>query len=272
MGSAMELSLREGLASQKCAAKSGSDPDFLFSGALDPLLDPQQRRHRLGVRDPAVADHADGFGKRHHKSLQELAGVQAAFPQGQLPREEQLDRLVRIRDGGMDHAQARPLAGGVTRFLQQLALGGGELRLPGVDLARRDLDEIARMRIAELALEENRAVVEQRDDRHGAGMADVFARRLAAVGQPRHVAMNLEEHAVVDDLPGDEVLGQVFLQSLSCSAWMASRLRPTNGCGTMPKISTARPFADMRTRTPRLPPNATVSCGSSKYISLTMRR
>ena len=84
------------------------------------------------------------------------------------------------------------------------------MRLAGLELAGRQLDEHAAMGVAELALEQHAAVVEDRHDRHGPRVADVLARPLAAVGKAHQVALYFEEHAVVDALPRDEVLGKIF--------------------------------------------------------------
>src|SRR5439155_14184933 len=87
---------------------------------------------------------------------------------------------------------------------------GVEVGLAGLELAGRQLDEHAAMGVAELALEQHAAVVEDRHDRHGPRVADVLARPFAAVGKAHQVALYFEEHAVVDALPRDEVLGKIF--------------------------------------------------------------
>ena len=106
-------------------------------------------------------------------------------------------------------AEPGPFGGDVAGLLEQLALRGLEVRLARLELAGRDLDELAPRGVAELALEQQPAVVEQRDDRDRAGVADVFAAAFAAVGQAHGVAVHLEELAVEHQLPGDKVLSKV---------------------------------------------------------------
>ena len=72
-----------------------------------------------------------------------------------------------------------------------------------------NLDEIAAVGIAVLAHEQDLAVARKRDDPDRAGMADVFAGALAAVGQPHDIAANLEQRSVEHLLARDEPLGQV---------------------------------------------------------------
>ena len=59
----------------------------------------------------------------------------------------------------MDDAEAAPLGGGIAGFFQQLPLRGFEVRLARVELAGRELDELAPVRIAELPLDEAIAMI-----------------------------------------------------------------------------------------------------------------
>jgi hypothetical protein len=52
-------------------------------------------------------------------------------------------------------------------------------------------------RIAELALEQHRGVVEDRQDQGGSGMQDVFAPGMPAVRQPDLVLVHLQQSAAV---------------------------------------------------------------------------
>jgi hypothetical protein len=58
----------------------------------------------------------------------------------------------------------------------------------GVDLAGGEFDEDAPQRIAELALEQELAVVQPGDHHHRAGMGDPFANGLVPVRQAHRVA------------------------------------------------------------------------------------
>jgi len=62
----------------------------------------------------------------------------------------------------VDHAEADPLLGRITRLFQQFALRRGERSFAGVDLSGRDLDELAPVRVAELPFKEQAAFLEQR--------------------------------------------------------------------------------------------------------------
>src|SRR6267378_5404690 len=173
-------------------------------------LHPEQAGDRLGVGDAAVVHHFDRRVEAQGDRLDKLAGVEPGLSLiFQLLCKKKLDGLIGIGDRSMDYAKPRPLRRAVAGLLQQLALGGVEARLAGLELAGRQLDEHAPMGVAELPLEQHAAVVEDRRDRHGARVADVLARPLAAVGKAHHVALHFEEHAVVDALPRDEVLGEI---------------------------------------------------------------
>src|SRR5437588_6536793 len=190
-------------------ASSSSCPAAMLH--REKYLHPEQAGERFGVRNASIAQHFDRLVERHADRFDELAGVELR------PTlifktfcEEELDRFIGIGDGGMDYAKSGPVRRAVAGLLQQLALGGVEVRLAGLELAGGQLDEHAAMGVAELALEQHAAVVEDRHDRHGPRVADVFAHALAAVGKAHPGAMHLEERAVVDALPRDEVLGKIF--------------------------------------------------------------
>src|SRR6185503_11610439 len=204
-----------------------------------PLIDPQHRGHGLGVADAAVADHGQDLGQRMDRDLEELARVELGGPLRQLARQKKLDRLVGVADRGMHHADAGPPVGDVAGFLEELALRGLQWRLARLELAGRDLQENAAVRVPELALEEDRAVLEERHDRDRAGMADVLALAERAVRQAHGIAMDLEQVAVEDPAAGDEMLGEVFQR-----AWIARKQIAISGCGRMPRTSSARPLAD----------------------------
>src|SRR5688572_14006362 len=116
-------------------------------------LQPEQADHGLRVRDPAVADHGDRFVQGKLEDFEKLPGVELRGLLGELLDEKELDRLVGVADRGVDDAEAGPLRGDVPGLLEQLALRGLQVRLVGLELARRDLDELAPMRVTELPLE-----------------------------------------------------------------------------------------------------------------------
>jgi len=107
-----------------------------------------------------------------------------------------------------------PLRGGVAGLLLQLAPGGRERVLAGVDLARRDLDHVAPERIAVLALHHELARFGERDHRNGSRVFDEFALGGFPVGQPHGVAAHLEQLAVVDELARDLALAEILHRPL----------------------------------------------------------
>src|SRR5687768_6634643 len=171
-----------------------------------PRIDPEETDHGFRVRNAAITDHRDRFLERQLHDLEKLAGVELSLALLQTLGQKDLDGLIRIADRGVEHAETGPVRRDVAGLFQQLALRGVEVRLARLELARGDLDELARVRIAELPLEEHRAVVEESHDGDRAGMADVLAVRLRAVRKPHRVAVHLEQPAVVDALAGDEML------------------------------------------------------------------
>lgn len=115
----------------------------------------------------------------------------------------------------MDGADEVPVAGGVAGFFFQLALGAVQRALALVLLAGREFDEHPVQRIAELALEQHAAVVEQRDDDDRAGMFDVFAAGVLAVGQRNAVVVDFEEAAVIGHAAVDFGFFQVRIHAPS---------------------------------------------------------
>ena len=124
------------------------------------------------------------------------------------------------------------------------------------------------MRIAELPLEQHRAVVEERHDRHRAGMADVLARALAAIGQVHHVAVHLEQLAVEDALAAGEMLFEVLHLRTGKVAAQISMSR----CGSTPSSSRKSPLAEITSRPTACGRTMEGATGSSKYMSFTTRR
>jgi len=78
------------------------------------------------------------------------------------------------------------------------------------ELAGRDFDEIAAVRIAVLAHQQHPAIVQGRHDSDRAGVADVLAHGLAAVRQPHPVPMHMQEPAGIDFFAGEQVLGEIL--------------------------------------------------------------
>ena len=73
------------------------------------------------------------------------------------------------------------------------------------------LDEAALQRVAELPLDHQPAVIEQRDDDHRARMDDVLAGGFTAAGQPHHVAPHIEETTAPHLLGAHLRLAQVIV-------------------------------------------------------------
>src|SRR5664279_2380856 len=71
-----------------------------------------------------------------------------------------------------ERREERPFPAGEAALLSQLALRGCERLLPGLALARGDLDEPCARRFTELPHERDGTVAVDRDDRHRVGMLD----------------------------------------------------------------------------------------------------
>ena len=122
----------------------------------------------------------------------------ARSPSAQAAREPDLDAFVRVADGVVQDAGARPFGGAIAGLLGQLAHGAVQHGLARIELAGGELEHHAAERMAVLALHDQPAVVGERHDHHRAGVHDVFAHRFAvAVGQPHGVAPDVEEGAAV---------------------------------------------------------------------------
>jgi hypothetical protein len=77
-----------------------------------------------------------------------------------------------------------------------------------------------RKRIAELALEQQLAVVQRGDDDHRAGMGDPFAHRLVAIVQAHLITAYLEQRAFVHRLAADHVFfDQLRVIHFQVPAW-----------------------------------------------------
>jgi hypothetical protein len=74
-----------------------------------------------------------------------------------------------------------PLARHVASLLLELPLRGGEPVLAGIELARRQFEDLLPQRIAVLALDQRIAVLEQRQDHGGARVVHILAHGLLAV-------------------------------------------------------------------------------------------
>src|SRR5688572_26969147 len=188
---------------ERWGARSGSE-----------LARPEQRRHGLGVGDAAVGDHGERLLHRQREDFEEFAAVELALARREAAGAEQLDSLVGVGHRGVDHAQALPVARGVPGLLEQLALGGLQRALALVHLARRQLDELAPVRPAELALQQHAPVVEQRQHQGRPRMADVLADAGRAVGMAHQVALHVQEGARVDFGAGDELLLELLQSAL----------------------------------------------------------
>src|SRR5215471_20362506 len=111
----------------------------------------------------------------------------------------------------MQRGKIRPALGRVSGLLQQLPSSGRERLLSRVDLARGELDEHPRKRIAVLALEKKPSVVQPRDNHHRTRMLDIFARGRGAVGQADRVSPDVQQLALEDLLRGKLRLDEVFV-------------------------------------------------------------
>jgi hypothetical protein len=66
---------------------------------------------------------------------------------------------------------ARPFAGGVAGFFQQLALAAQQRVFAHIQLAGRELDHVLAHGVAKLPLHHHAAIVQQRHDHHRARVA-----------------------------------------------------------------------------------------------------
>lgn len=67
---------------------------------------------------------------------------------------------------------------------------------PAVDLARGQLQKSPAQRVAELPLEDQRAILAHRDHHHRARVPDVFAQASPAIGQTHLIPEHMQELAV----------------------------------------------------------------------------
>ncbi len=183
--------------------------------------------------------------------------------------------LVRIGDGIVDGAEEVPLLGRVTGLFEQFALGTGQCALVRVELAGRQFDEDAVVGITVLPFEQNGAVVEQRQDDCRTGVANVFAHRGLAVGQPHSVALHLQKRTVVGELPLDLAFFQVLVhgnQTCGRADRIASTQASISGPGRIPRASAPMPLIDSSTRVSIPASIGDLSVASSKYMTLSTRK
>ncbi len=205
-------SSREGSASDfggSSRSPGGAPRRLRWSRPGPPLLPPKQREGGLGIRDHALLHPIQRVVDFRLDHLEVLAGVELRPHVAQLRRHVELDHLGRITDGRVDRHEVDPLVGFVAALLHQLALGRGKRRLAGLELAGGNLHEVALLRIAVLALEEDRVRRREGEDHDGPGVLHVLAPGRVAVVQPHLVAIDLEEAAVVGELRGDGGFGEV---------------------------------------------------------------
>src|SRR5262245_49521134 len=101
----------------------------------------QQRADRLAVGDLAPVERCQHLVDAHRAEVEEFALVEFRANFGQPFRDVELDRLVRIADYRVDHAEPCPRGCAIARLFDQLALDGRERILVPLELARRKLDE-----------------------------------------------------------------------------------------------------------------------------------
>jgi hypothetical protein len=121
----------------------------------------------------------------------------------QVARQEDVDELGGIRDNRVDARQVIPARRAVARLLQQLAFAAALRALFRIKLAGGEFQHHFADRIAELALHQHGAVIEQRDHHHRARMDYVLAPGLLAVRQPDDILLEGEELAAMDRGRGD---------------------------------------------------------------------
>ena len=150
--------------------------------------------------------------------------VQATLAEGQAACEPDVDAFSRVGDGVVQHAGIRPFGGAVAGFFGQLAGGAFQHRLADLQLAGGKLEHHVTERVAELALDDQPAIVEQRHDHHRTGVHDVFARGGVAGRQAHLVAAHMQQLAVEHRLGAQLLLAQVRVARL-CTAHAWCRLR-----------------------------------------------
>src|ERR1700674_2888484 len=146
----------------------------------DPLQ-PEAADDRLHVADVAALDPLENLRPVRDKRLEELAFVELALARRQPARKIQVDEFSRIRNHWMNTRQEKPLARRITGFLMQLALRAREFALVRIELAGGIFEQDLADRIAILPFEQYTAIVEKRQNHHGARMFDELARGVFAV-------------------------------------------------------------------------------------------
>src|SRR3990172_8899031 len=143
----------------------------------DPL-GPQDADHGLRIADPALAHPIDRGRERNRKGLEELAVVERPALVPEAAREPQLDALRGVGADRVDRRHVAPVGRGVSGLLAELPSRRIERGFPAADLPRGQLDQLAAQGVAVLALHEQLARREERDDRDRARVLDVLAHRL----------------------------------------------------------------------------------------------
>ena len=140
----------------------------------------------------------------------------------QILGEVHLNHFVHKGGRGVERPEVGVFPGAVAGLLVQLALRRVQsvLRL-GIQLARRDFEQHARMRIAKLPLDKYIAVVKQGEHADCADMANHFADRLMPIRQADGVAVQVHDPAVIE-----QRRGQRFLREGRCRAFFLLHLPP----------------------------------------------
>jgi len=88
---------------------------------------------------------------------------------------ENLYAFIGVADARMHHAKVFPFTGNVARFFLQFTPGRIDDGFTMIDLAGRQFEKDPTQRIAVLALEQQIAIVQERQDDNSTGMNNVFA-------------------------------------------------------------------------------------------------
>src|SRR5258706_700821 len=182
---------------------------MLLCAVIFPESPPHQAQGCLRVGNDTVTHPFERVVQAGREGLEVLAHVELRADMTQVACAVQVDRLGRIADRRMQRRDLPPVRGLEPAFLDELALRRGERRFVGLELARGQLDEVAALRVAVLALEEDGVGVDEREHHHRARMHDIFAPGRRPVRQADRIAHHLEQPAVIGDLRRDRALGEI---------------------------------------------------------------
>ena len=138
-----------------------------------------------------------------------------------------------------------PIRGDIAGFFPEFAPGGGDRRFARIELAGRQLEKMVVQWIAELPLQQDAPVVENRQDHGRARVHHVLPPCLTTVGQSHLVFAHFEQAAPIGHPGADCRFGEVgvrYRRDAHSELWIAYWHTDINQPGTIPTTSVAMPF------------------------------